>query len=179
MDPTIFTLNDGSTLLIREATPEDAASLLDYVEQVSGESDFLMFGPGEFELTIAQEEAYLAACLASDRDLYLLGIIDGAIVAALTFTSGRRPRVRHCGEFGMSVRRKWWGHGIGSLMVDALIAWAKTTGSIRKIDLQVRTDNERAVQLYEKKGFVCEGRIARQICLNTEYFDLYWMGREL
>jgi hypothetical protein len=33
----------------REATGEDARAVLDHVEHVSGESDFLAFGPGEFE----------------------------------------------------------------------------------------------------------------------------------
>ena len=33
--------------------PADAAAMLEYLEAVSGESDFLTFGPGEFELTDA------------------------------------------------------------------------------------------------------------------------------
>jgi len=48
-------LNDGRVLVIREAAAEDARALLTYVEAVSGESDFLSFGPGEFELTEAEE----------------------------------------------------------------------------------------------------------------------------
>ena len=82
------------------------------------------------------------------------------------------------GEFGITVQRKYWGTGIGSLMIDALIAWAKNTGIIKKINLRVRTDNERAILLYEQKGFVKEGVIRKEICIDCKFYDHYWMNLE-
>ena len=41
-------LRDGRVLVIREAAIEDAHVVLDYIESISAESDFLSFGPGEF-----------------------------------------------------------------------------------------------------------------------------------
>ncbi|HIF93816.1 MAG TPA: hypothetical protein EYQ60_11940 [Myxococcales bacterium] len=58
--PRIHPLPNGGDLVIREATREDAAALLPHVEAVSGESPFLTFGPGEFELTVDQEADFLA-----------------------------------------------------------------------------------------------------------------------
>jgi RimJ/RimL family protein N-acetyltransferase len=171
-------LKDGRVLLIREAGAEDARALLNYVEAVSGESDFLSFGPGEFELTVAEEEDYLRKCSASDNQLYIVGLIDGEIVSALSFAAGRRPRVRHRGEFGLSVRKAHWGLGIGSLMLEALLGWAEARG-ITKINLRVRTDNQRAVELYERRGFVIEGTIHREIFIDGQYFDHHWMGYEI
>ena len=43
-------IKDGRVLLIREAAPDDARAVLDYVEDVSRESDYLSFGPGELGL---------------------------------------------------------------------------------------------------------------------------------
>jgi hypothetical protein len=51
MEPRKYELKNGRVLLIREVSVEDARALLDYVKRISGESDFLSFGPGEFELT--------------------------------------------------------------------------------------------------------------------------------
>ena len=79
----------------------------------------------------------------------------------------------------MSVRKQYWGLGIGSLMLDALIAWARDTQIIKKINLRVRTDNQRAIALYERKGFVFEGTIRREIFLDGKFFDHHWMGLEL
>ena len=179
MEPRKYKLKNKSVLLIREAVVEDARAVLDYVEDISGESNFLSFGPGEFELTEAEEENVLRKYRESDNQLYILGLIDNTIVAALSFSVGRRPRVRHSGEFSMSVRKQYWGLGIGSLMLDTLIDWARGTRTVKKINLRVRTDNQRAIALYKRKGFVIEGTIRREIFLDGEYFDHHWMGLEL
>ena len=177
--PRTHQLSDGRTILIREAEPDDARAVLEHVEATSGESDFLTFGPGEFEMTEAAEREFLRGSRDADHQLYLLGLVDGALIATLSFAAGRRRRVRHSGEFGMSVRRSHWGRGVGSHLLDALVGWADATRVIRKINLRVRTDNRRAVALYERKGFAIEGTIHGDICVDDAYFDLHWMGRQV
>ena len=63
-------------------------------------------------------------------------------------------------------------------MMLTAIEWAQQNGVI-KIQLQVRTDNERAIQLYNKLGFVVEGKIKQAIKINNTYFDDYIMGLQL
>lgn len=179
MQPRKHHLKNGHVLVIREAAVEDARAVLDYVEGISGESDFLSFGPGEFELTEAEEEDFLRKYRDSDSQLYIVGLIDDTVVSTLTFSAGRRLRVRHSGEFSMSVRKQHWGLGIGSLMLDTLIDWARGTRIVKKINLRVRTDNQRAIVLYKRKGFVIEGTIRREVFLDGKYFDHHWMGLEL
>ena len=179
MEPSKYELKNGPVLLIREAVVQDARAILDYLEQMSGESDFLTFGPGGFEFTKTAEEDFLRKYRDSDNQLFILGLIDDTIVATLTFSAGRRPRLRHSGEFGMSVRKQYWGLGIGSLILDTLIGWARATEIVKKINLRVRTDNQHAIHLYERKGFVKEGTIRKEIFLDGTYFDQHWMGLEL
>jgi RimJ/RimL family protein N-acetyltransferase len=179
MEPLRCELKDGRALLIRRAAVEDARPLLEYIHSIGAESDFLTFGLGEFEVTLAEEEKFVQDCLQSDNRLYLLALLGETIAGTLFFTGGRRPRIRHSGELGMTVRKQYWGLGIGGLLLDTLIDWAKRGGIIRKIDLRVRTDNSRAIALYERKGFVREGTLRRQIFLDGRYYDHYWMGLEL
>ena len=155
---------------------DDAPALLEYVECISGESDFLTFGPGEFELTVAEEATFLRTCHTTENQVYLLGLIADTIVASLHFSGGRRARVQHSGEFGMSVRRANWGCGIGACMLDALIEWARNSSMIRKVNLRVRTDNLRAIRLYTRKGFQVEGTLHQEIFLHGTSFDHSWMG---
>lgn len=171
-----YQLPNGGLLTIREALPEDAAEVLKYINIVSAESDFLGFGEGEFELTEAQEKAVLQQFLDTDTQLYLLGIIDTEIVAVLNFSGGRRLRVRHTGEFGMSVQKRYWGNGIGGLLLDRLLEWAKETNIITKINLRVRTDNQRAIALYQNKGFVIEGTIINDLYVGDSYYSSHIMG---
>ena len=79
----------------------------------------------------------------------------------------------------MSVRKSYWGLGIGSFMLDVLIEWAKGTEIVKKINLRVRTDNQGSISLYERKGFVIEGTIRKDIFVDGKYFDHHWMGLEL
>ena len=55
--PITVRLKSGEELVIREAAPEDAATLLDFVDQVSRESDYLTFGPGEFGITLERSRS--------------------------------------------------------------------------------------------------------------------------
>jgi RimJ/RimL family protein N-acetyltransferase len=179
MELKIHELHDGPKLLIREATAEDARSVLDYTQQISCESDFLTFGPGEFGITEKQEVEILENSRKTENMLFILGLVNDKIVSILNFSGGKRKRVEHCGEFGLTVLKEYWGAGIGSLMIDALTAWAKNTKIIKKINLRARTDNKRAISLYERKGFVKEGTIRKEIFIDGKFYDHYWMSIEI
>jgi RimJ/RimL family protein N-acetyltransferase len=171
-----YPLDHGDVLIIREALPQDAPRVIAFAEATSRESDFLSFGPGEFGYTDAQERVFIRDCEASNLRLFLLGEIDDELVSVLTFSAGDRPRNRHSGEFGVSVRKAAWGRSIGSLMIDSLISWARSGGVITKLNLRVRTDHTRAIDLYTRKGFTVEGTITRAVRINGQYFDQSWMG---
>lgn len=177
--PISISLKNGETLEIREATTEDAASLLRFVDAVSGESENLTFGPGEFGITLAQEESYLAAQQKLSNSIYLLGLINGEIVSTLSFAGGLRPRIKHGGEFGISVRKPHWNKGIGRAMLSSFLAWCRQTGEIRKVNLRVRVDNQAAIHLYEQAGFKIEGRRSREFQINGQFVDIFLMGLEI
>ena len=177
--PARHRLPGGVPLLIREAQPQDAVALLDYIEAVSAESEFLTFAPGEFTLGVAAEADVLRQYAEADNQLYLLGLVEDAIAAVAILSASTRTRIRHSGELAMSVRRRFWGQGIGSLMLDTLIDWARATHIITKINLRVRADNQRAIRLYERKGFALEGTLRKELRVGERYFDNHCLGLEL
>jgi RimJ/RimL family protein N-acetyltransferase len=63
-------------------------------------------------------------------------------------------------ELGMMVESTWRGKGVGSALLHAGIDWARSVGA-HKVALQHWPTNERATALYEKFGFVEEGRLRR------------------
>jgi RimJ/RimL family protein N-acetyltransferase len=169
-------LKNNLQLTLRRAEPHDAENLLAYIEQTSGESENITFGPGEFELSVEDERKFLQQSAESSNSLYLIAEIDGEIAGTLSFNVGRRSRLKHAGTFGTSVLRKYWNLGIGGHMLAYLIDWAKQNGTIRKINLHVRVDNLPAIHLYEKYGFVREGRQTRELYLHGQFVDVYLMG---
>jgi RimJ/RimL family protein N-acetyltransferase len=80
------------------------------------------------------------------------------------------------GEIGMMVAAAWRGQGVGTALVAAAIDWARARG-LHKLTLSVFPQNEAAVALYRKFGFVEEGRRSRHIRrANGELWDLIDMG---
>jgi [ribosomal protein S18]-alanine N-acetyltransferase len=49
------------------------------------------------------------------------------------------------------------GHGLGGRLLDALLAEAARRG-VRQVHLEVRADNAAAQRLYERAGFLADGR---------------------
>ena len=169
---------DGLEVIIREATKEDAKTVIDYIDKISYESDFLTFGPGEFTMTKEQQENFIDSCLKSSNKLFLIAEINGIIVGNLNFQGSEKIRCKHKGEFGVSVLKDYWGKGIGRELVLYLIDWAKKS-SFTKIQLSVREDNLSAIMLYGKLGFIKEGSISRFFYHNEVYHSAIIMGIEL
>ncbi|MGI6126942.1 MAG: GNAT family N-acetyltransferase [Planifilum sp.] len=179
MQQRVSTLPDGRRLILRRAVPEDAEETIAFVQKIIGESDYLMLEPGEFRPSLGEQRELLERYARSDGHLYLIAEVDGEIVGILHFQPGKRNRNAHAGEFGMSVRKKFWGMSIGRLLLQFLLQWARQTGKIRKINLRVRVDNDRAIRLYRSLGFQVEGTITREFYIGGKFYDAHWMGIQL
>lgn len=169
-------LKNGELISIREATALDAKEMLAYIHTISGESDFLTFGEGEFNMSVEQEEAFLNQFLKQDNALFIIAELDGKIVGNLSFAGGAMSRIAHTGELGVSVLKQYWGRGIGTALMDYLISWCKETGIIRKVNLKVRSDNHMAIYIYKKLGFQEEGLITREFYVDGRFYDSVVMG---
>ncbi|MDR6226735.1 GNAT family N-acetyltransferase [Desmospora profundinema] len=171
-----YRLDDGDPLIIREAEPADAERIVSYLRQVAGESDALALTEEEVTLDVEQQRDVITDYAEGDNRLFLVAEWEGRIVGVLTFEGGRRKRVAHSGEFGMSVLKAHWGRSIGSRLMDSLLDWAREGNVIRKINLRVKADNQRALALYRKYGFRREGRLIKEFCLDGTYVDLDLMS---
>ena len=151
------TLKDGSTCVIRSAGPEDAARMLQYVHIMLGETRFLLRTPEEFDYTEEAEANVLAGRMNDPRSLMLLAEKDGQIIASADVRSyGIKSRTWHRSNLGMSVRKDYWHLGVGSALMERLIAFAKNA-EFEQIELEVVAANRRALNLYVKYGFEVYG----------------------
>ena len=79
-------------------------------------------------------------------------------------------------ELGMFVAPAWRGQGVGGALVDAGLAWARQAGA-HKVALQMWPHNHAARALYDKFGFVEEGRLRRHYRRrNGQLWDAVMMG---
>jgi RimJ/RimL family protein N-acetyltransferase len=172
-------LRDGRRVRIRRAEPDDAAAILAYLSRVGSESINLTFGAEGPGISEEEEREYLTRVAASDNSIAVLAVAGDEIVGGLTFDGGRRPRLRHAGEFGISVLQAYAGQGLGRALLEYMIVWAERGGVVRKINLKVRVDNLPAIRLYERLGWVTEGRTTRDTLIDGEFNDCLLMGRDV
>ncbi len=174
--PKTVSLKNGRILTIRNPEIEDAQSLVDYINIVSVESENLSFGEGEAPFTKEQEEEYIKSLKTNPHKIMAIGEIDSEIVAVSDISSPSLPRLKHCGDLGMSVMKKHWNTGVGTALMNFLVDWAIEDGNFKKINLHVKETNDFAIHLYKKLGFKEEGRMSRGMFINDKYFDLILMG---
>lgn len=79
-------------------------------------------------------------------------------------------------EFAISLRPGIRGRGIGEEATKALLRLAFDKWNLERVYLSVLPENIRAIRLYERCGFTCEGEFLRHLYIHGEYRDLRWYG---
>ena len=77
----------------------------------------------------------------------------------------------------MGVRATARRIGVGSALLAAAIDLCEKWMNICRIEIEVYTDNEAAIALYKKHGFVIEGTCRKYAFRNGMYVDAYIMAR--
>ena len=153
------------------------AEKIKYLDSIAFETDYLSFGPGELSLTSEDEVKIIKNAVKSNNQYFVIAEYEERVIGVLTFSGWIKSRSAHTGELGISVLKEFWGNQIASQMINDFIIWAKNNDKITKIDLRVREDNKKAINLYKKIGFEVEGLIKRAVLINHQYYNLHLMGK--
>ena len=150
---------NGREITLRNARPEDAQMLIEYLKTVTGETRFLMKEPDEVFFTLEHEEAFIKMHNDSATNLLLLAFVDGEYVGNCSFESkaGSR-RCAHRAGIGIALFQRYTGQGLGRILLERLIGEAHKAG-FEQLELTVVEGNQRAIHLYESLGFRECGRI--------------------
>jgi putative acetyltransferase len=163
------------SLILRRARPSDAAAM---AEQLAEPDIF----PGLLQVPHANVELWQHRLntppVAGSPDLLLLAERDGKVLgSAGLHPVGTQLRRRHAMMLGISVSAAAQGQGVGNALMTALLDYADNWAQVLRVELTVFHDNERAVRLYERHGFVHEGRMKAYAMRNGEYVDVLAMAR--
>jgi L-phenylalanine/L-methionine N-acetyltransferase len=83
----------------------------------------------------------------------------------------------HVGHVGMMVHEAYQGMGVGTALMEAAIDLTDNWLGLSRLQLEVYTDNDRAIQLYQKYGFAEEGVWRSYAFRAGRYIDALVMGR--
>lgn len=164
-------------MVITKAVPEDAAELLTYLKKAGGETDNLTFGAEGLPLTVEQEREYIESLQGSRDGVLFVARENGRIVGDASLQ--RQPRrMSHRGNLGICVLKDYWNQGVGSQLLEQIVAYAKEN-QYEIIDLEVRVDNVSAIHLYQKFGFKKLVTYRGFFKMQEEYVDFDFMYLDL
>jgi RimJ/RimL family protein N-acetyltransferase len=170
---TDYTTN-GLHIVFRPVLSTDLEMLWDMFSTLSDESVSNLLPPLSRERIVSwttdinyDEVLAIVAVITEDNKQRIIGD------ASLRFN--QLEAVNHKAELGLTVHDDYQNMGIGTALLNHMIAVAKLK-RLSKIYLHANVSNDRAIHVYEKAGFVKEGTLRNESCVNGKYRDEYRMA---
>lgn len=99
-----------------------------------------------------------------------VAIADGKVIGWCDIRHQDRATRAHCGTLGMGILPAYRDKGLGGRLMRRTLDAARKFG-LHRFELSVHADNARAIALYEKIGFVHEGRARDAVLIDGRYID--------
>jgi ribosomal protein S18 acetylase RimI-like enzyme len=99
----------------------------------------------------------------------------GEVVGWCDVTPKERPIYAHGGVLGIGLLPRFRGQGIGTNLIRSTLAATRTIG-LHRVELTVRENNTRAIELYKKAGFVVEGLQRDAVQIDSVYENVVCMA---
>lgn len=167
-----------SGYIIRRTEETDAQSFIDFLKVLADEPDnhISFASAAEVLVTVEEEIALIQKYIADPAALWLVACDDaGGLIANLNLAPGRRG-FRHTVMLGISVAKEWRNRGLGTALMKESVSWCESNLLIKRIELEVFGDNDRALHVYEKLGFVQEGVRREAFLKNGRFVDSIMMA---
>jgi len=163
---------EAADIVIRPAEPADAPAVSALLGRI-----------GTVEGTLQIPDAPIASRLemlqrVEPRDCKLVAVAGGEVVGmAGLHTIQSSLRRQHVRLLGIGLAPEWQGRGIGTKLMERLLHWADHWAGVLRIELHVHADNQRAIAMYRRFGFVEEGRHRAYALKAGQYVDSLSMAR--
>lgn len=166
----------GRKVILRSAYEDDAKDLIKYLKKTTKETPYLLREEDEINLTVEDEQGFINMCLEMDNALMLVAYVNGKHVGNCSFSPvGPFKRLAHRCDVAIALYQEYWGSGIGSIMLETALRYAKEAG-FEQAELEVVSSNTKAIKLYEKYGFKKYGvKPDNMKYSNGEYASVDWM----
>lgn len=164
-------------ITIRHARIEDTHQIGEAEREIAKEPGFFCSAPSE--LTDENVANIISAFLKDKNGVYLVAEYEGKLVGHAFLEPFHTQSLRHIADLNVAVHVGWQKKGIGTMLLEQIIQWAKDSGILEKIQLNVRASNSSAISLYKKMGFQEEGRLKNRVKVKDHYIDDIVMGLDL
>ncbi|MCL1875343.1 MAG: GNAT family N-acetyltransferase [Synergistaceae bacterium] len=137
-----------------------------------GVSENILGMPSE---RVSDAEEFIRSLTANDH--LLVVELNDTVVGCAGLSVSSKPRACHSGTLGIMVHADYQRQGIGGALMTAILDIADNWLKLKRVELCVFVENEVAIALYRKLGFVVEGTKKYAAIRNGIYTDEYLMAR--
>lgn len=156
-----YTLKNGKNIVIRKPDTNDAEGIVNLISVADKETKFLARNSGEFCTTAEEEKNFIRDVLDDDSQDWYVAEFEGKIVGMSSVgLVSKGERYRHRAEVTFVVLKDYCGMGIGGKLMQECLEWCKNKNVVQ-VELDVVSDNERAIRMYEGFGFRVTGTIPK------------------
>jgi RimJ/RimL family protein N-acetyltransferase len=142
-------LPDGTHVLLRPLEPDDAALYPEFVAHIAPEDSRLRFFSAVKELT--EQRIHELTHLDYERAMAFIAF-DEANCQMLGVVRLHLDADRRGGEFAVIVRSAFKGHGLGWMLMQRMIEYARMIG-LNRVHGQVLAENTRMLHMSAELGF--------------------------
>ena len=128
------------------------------------------FTSDTFNISEEKEARFIDRFSKNPNDIMLIALDGNTVVGNGIIESERPQRYNHRATLSITVLKEHWGRGIGSRLMEMMLDFCKRRGVVT-VSLEVRSDNLRAISLYNKFGFEKIGTYRSFFRINGKYYD--------
>lgn len=180
MLPITIQLKNGSEIVVRRVQTSDIEEYASVVCKCYRETRFLSRSADDPMPAPDNLIGFIEEIACSDKETELVALHMNQIVGYGNITTClNRKKMTHKCDLNLSVLKDYWNMGIGKALAISLITFAENAG-YEQINLNVASDNVRAILFYEHLGFQSTGReIHAMKHTNGDYSDFIFMTKFL
>lgn len=164
----------GELVKLRPMAPSDAEALWRW----NHDPDVMRWMSDGYAQPLDQVEKWMAERPRNAYDDVLFGIevLSDSKLIGLVALHGATPETG-CAELDIYLGEKeYWGRGYATDAMRTICIYGFEKMRLHKITLTVVTENHAAQHIYQKVGFVNEGRLRQTFRRDGQWYDMFTMG---
>ena len=148
---------DGDAVQVRSAVPGDVLAIEDLWREILVEDTWFIESAEEYRIDLEASRQLLTSLLNESNSHVWVAELRGCVVGVARLLGGQLDRTRHVASFEIFLTEDVRGLGLGRQMMQTLLKFAEKSRWLQRLELNVFSDNDHAIRLYETLGFQHEG----------------------
>ncbi len=174
-----YKLKSGHLVSIRVPNKSEAFDLITLKRDYIKSTTTLPWTLDEYAIDIDKEAALIADYYNSENSILLVAEYNDKLIGNIDITGSTRKKMHHTAMLGMGIKEEWRNEGLGKILIECVLDWAKQHSELKIIWLDVYASNVLGVNLYKKMGFEVSGVVKDFFLEGHAYIDKIQMYKHL